>query len=320
MYVDQRTVYEAFGLIIDSSLPLPELRLSAAAPAESDVRVKVTDWEDPLWDGFPSAGPCHEAQQEVFKLQIPGAARFGVIKGKEILVAPAPDEDPDKTRLYILGTCLGVILMQRHLLPLHGSAIAVEGRAYAFVGDSGAGKSTLAQALIQAGHGLVSDDVIAVHWSADGMPYAEPAYPQQKLWEESLTAFGQETASLRSVFSRESKYAVPAAAFYEQRLPLAGIFELVPDSGGDTRLVQIPRLQGIHTIMRHTYRSRLITKLGKDQWHFGTSARLAGAIPVLQLHRGLNGFTADRMKHLVLQHIEQGKGNDIHEDRTTAGR
>ena len=40
---------------------------------------------------------------------------------------------------------MGALLMQRKILPLHGSAIAIDGKAYAFVGDSGAGKSTLLQ-------------------------------------------------------------------------------------------------------------------------------------------------------------------------------
>ena len=36
--------------------------------------------------------------------------------------------------------------------PLHGSAIAIDGKAYAIVGDSGAGKSTLASAFLKKGY------------------------------------------------------------------------------------------------------------------------------------------------------------------------
>ena len=49
--------------------------------------------------------------------------------------------------------------------PLHGSAIAIDGKAYAIVGDSGAGKSTLASAFLNQGYQLLSDDVIAVSLS-----------------------------------------------------------------------------------------------------------------------------------------------------------
>ena len=60
---------------------------------------------------------------------------------------------------------MGAILMQRKILPLHGSAIAIDGKAYAIVGDSGAGKSTLASAFLNKGYQLLSDDVIAVSLS-----------------------------------------------------------------------------------------------------------------------------------------------------------
>ena len=52
--------------------------------------------------------------------------------------------------------------MQRKVLPLHGSAIAINGKAYAIIGDSGAGKSTLALAFLNRGYRLLTDDVIAV--------------------------------------------------------------------------------------------------------------------------------------------------------------
>ena len=66
---------------------------------------------------------------------------------------------------------MGAILMQRRLLPLHGSAIAINGKAYAIVGDSGAGKSTLASAFLNKGYQLISDDVIAVSLSQENHSY-----------------------------------------------------------------------------------------------------------------------------------------------------
>ena len=73
---------------------------------------------------------------------------FCIQEGKRIIVSPIEGSDEDEIRLYILGTCMGAILMQRKILPLHGSAVAIDGKAYAIVGDSGAGKSTLASAFL----------------------------------------------------------------------------------------------------------------------------------------------------------------------------
>lgn len=58
-------------------------------------------------------------------------------QGKRIVVSPIPGADERKVRLFILGTCMAVIMMQRGILPLHGSAVVIDGWAYAFVGHSG---------------------------------------------------------------------------------------------------------------------------------------------------------------------------------------
>ncbi|WFR62136.1 hypothetical protein P9222_28415 [Paenibacillus amylolyticus] len=93
-------------------------------------------------------------------------------QGKRIVVSPIPGADEKKVRLFILGTCMAVIMMQRGILPLHGSAVVIDGWAYAFVGYSGAGKSTLSAALASRGYPLLTDDVVALTWDAG----EEPSY------------------------------------------------------------------------------------------------------------------------------------------------
>ena len=90
--------------------------------------------------------------------------------------------------------------MQRKILPLHGSAIAIEGKAYAIVGESGAGKSTLAASLLSRGYKLLSDDVIPILLSEKNIPFVVPAYPQQKLWLESLNQFEMKAELLSTYY------------------------------------------------------------------------------------------------------------------------
>src|SRR5690625_2743072 len=104
--------------------------------------------------------------------------------GKSISVSPFEGSDDGQIRLNILGTCMGVILMQKKILPIHGSCIAIKGKAYEIVGDSGAGKSTLASTFINQGFQLLTDDVIAVKLSEDNIPIVTPSYPYQKLWQD----------------------------------------------------------------------------------------------------------------------------------------
>ena len=79
-------------------------------------------------------------------IRIPDTAIFSIQEGKQIIVSPMGNTCEDKIRLYILGICMGALLMQRGILPLHGSAINIDGKVYAILGNSGAGKSTLAAA------------------------------------------------------------------------------------------------------------------------------------------------------------------------------
>ena len=59
-----------------------------------------------------------------------------------IRLAPAlsPDVLEGDVRAYLLGTAIGALLHQRGLLPLHASAVEVNGRAVAFIAPAGHGK------------------------------------------------------------------------------------------------------------------------------------------------------------------------------------
>jgi serine kinase of HPr protein (carbohydrate metabolism regulator) len=104
---------------------------------------------------------------------------------------------------------MGALLLQRRVLPLHGSAVAVNGKAIAFVGESGAGKSTLASAFLGRDYPLLSDDVIPVRFSIDGDPHVAPAYPQQKLWQESLNGLGMDSAHFKPSFKGKRNSPFP---------------------------------------------------------------------------------------------------------------
>ncbi len=151
--------------------------------------------------------------------KIPHTGLFLIKDGKEIFFTPLKGASDDHIRLYLLGTCMGAILLQRKILPLHGSAVVIDGKAYAIVGDSGAGKSTLASAFLKRGYSLLSDDVIPVSMSEENGPMVTPAYPQQKLWLESLNQFGMESSDYRPLFERETKFAIPVQSQFAERDP-----------------------------------------------------------------------------------------------------
>jgi hypothetical protein len=298
--------YRSFGLIIESEIRLPELLPLDDHLSETGIEPQVTVAErslDYLWQQLKTNHEHLAFGEGIVLLRIPDTAIFGMQDGNAIWVSLLPNADVNKIRLYLLGSCMGVILMQRRILPLHGSAIAIDGRAYAIVGASGAGKSTLSSYLLQQGHGLLSDDLIAVHASDQGTPVVMPAYPQQKIWQESMQLLGKSTTGLQPLFERETKFAVPVEGhFCDKPLPLAGIFELSKGSG-ETTLAPIEGLERFHALRRHTFRGFLLQPLGLMEWHFRTITHYSGHIDMFRLSRPSHEDSLEKLHRYVNQSI-----------------
>ena len=294
--------YKAFGYRIESELPIPDLLPADDGPAAADVRITVDDELKKSFDAAPFEIVVDEADPAV-TLLIPDGGVFRIEGGHSIIVSPIEGADEGLLRLYILGTCFGVLLMQRGIYPLHGSAIAIEGKAYLFVGHSGAGKSTLAAAFIERGCKLLSDDVIAVSMQS-GEAAVIPSYPQQKLWQQSLDALGSAPAELRSIYGRESKYCVAVGcSYYESPLPIGAIFELILSDRASVELEQVGKLERLPLLAEHTYRQYIVPKLNLIDWHFQQSAKLAGSYPAYRLHRPQSGFSARQLANEVFNII-----------------
>ncbi|WP_240644108.1 aldolase [Paenibacillus paeoniae] len=295
--------YKAFGFSVHSDMLLPELSAAESDTAKADITVKVNSF---LKNGFDAEPYDFIAEDGMVSVKMPDAGVFRVQDGDKIIVSPYAGADEDLIRLYVLGTCFGILLLQRGIYPLHGSALAINGKAYAIVGQSGAGKSTLASALIEKGFRLLSDDVIAVsHDSLTGQPIVAPSYPQQKLWQNSLEAMGQSHEALRSIFGRETKYCVPLTdSFHGTSLPLGGVFELTRTTELDgIELEPAGKLERLPLLFRHTYRYQLIERMNLMKWHFEQSAALASRLNIYRLRRGESAFTAPQLADLILNTI-----------------
>ncbi|MBM7604635.1 hypothetical protein JOC75_002638 [Metabacillus crassostreae] len=306
------TYYNAFGLYIQSEIKLPELTKAKALKEENDtLMLDLTIKKKDLsirWKEVSGSNNYFFMHENMFLFNVPDVAIFLVENGERIIVSPTHNSSEDQIRLYLLGTCMGVLFMQRRILPLHGSAIEIDGRAYAIVGHSGAGKSTLASAFIMKGFQLVSDDVIPVTFNDEGFPIVTPAYPQQKLWLESLDEFGIESTNLKPIIDREKKFVIPVEKnFSSKLLPLEGVIELVKTKHEEIEIKQIYNLQRLQTLYRHTYRNVFIDSMGMMEWHFKTSTKLCKHIKMYQLQRPITRFTAHELTNIILDEVKKGE-------------
>jgi hypothetical protein len=298
--IKKKVLYEAFNLKIVSDYPLPELHVLGSEIDKGEYDVKIETITNQL-DELVLEPYEFSIMNNKVKFYVPDTAFFTMENGNKITVATIPGYDEDLIRIYILGTCMGVILLQKKIIPLHGSALVIDGKAYAFVGDSGAGKSTLASAFMKKGYKLLSDDVIGIYFSSLNIPMVVPSYPQQKLWQESLTQFGMSSNGLKPIFDRETKFAVPIQSnFHAETIPLVGVFELVKTDVFEPSVHTVKGLDQLKILNRHTYRNFLIPMLNLNEWHFTTSVKLVNEINMYQISRPKEGFSAYKLVSLIL--------------------
>lgn len=299
--------YQAFGLTVSSEILLPELLPINIVDQIIDVVIEKADLAS-IWLKESDSKNDFIVKPNWFMFHIPDVAFFLIMNGKQILFSPSDKTNEDELRLYILGSCMGAILLQRKILPLHGSAIAIDGKAIAIVGDSGAGKSTLASAFLKRGYQLLSDDVIPVSLADENIPIITPSYPQQKLWLESLHHYKMDPKKYKPLVVREEKFAVPVSSqFSTDSLPLVAIFELDKTDKNEIILKPIQDLERLYKLYYHTYRNLFLPDSELMDWHFNFTSKMMNKVQFYQICRPTTRFTAYDLTNLILNTLESDK-------------
>ena len=289
--------YQAFGLTIHCSFPLPELT-SAPEGAAADVLIR---------EGALPSGPSHyqfRVEEEIATLWIPDSnATYRMLSGRELIVDSRGQDVGRNVRLYLLGSAIGAILHQRGLLPLHACALEFNGKAVAFLGRSGAGKSTLAAWLSRNGGRLLSDDVCVVR-SDNGRFMTSAGIPRLRLWRDALEARGDEPRHYARSFDGWDKYDVPHA---EPPIPeafeLTALFELSEGRALDFRSVS--GAEAVQCLAANTYRGSYVHQMGRTAEHFQQCIELARALPIEQVVRPKDYSRIEQDYARILERVRQ---------------
>jgi hypothetical protein len=281
-------LYAVHGLVLGCEFALPELdAVRREPPLRPDVRIALAELPA---DPGPIAGQVifFHADGGNGTLAVPGVARYLVRDGHEVLIEPERGADPSHVRLFLLGSVMGHICHQRGSLPLHASAVAVDGAAIAFVGHPGAGKSTLAaHCLACAPASLMADDILVVSSDRVGYPLAHPGMPSLKLWRDALELLGRGAGDLRPDWLRAEKFHLPMSERLGQSpLPLIRVYVLEDDpKAGAARIEAIGGAAAAAALIAYTYRVEHLNSAAQRPPHFAISARLAGNVAVRRLAR-----------------------------------
>jgi hypothetical protein len=224
--------YKAFGLNIQSETDLPELS-TGNINVNCDVVIKKAEFVVPTTTKtniFRRGIKAEFAQDNADNLYLhwDGIASYKAVEGNVLYFTPLTP-DNNKLSLFTVSEALGLILFQRKHFLLHASSVLVGNEAWCFMGAPGAGKSTTAAAFLKAGCQLLSDDLTAIMFT-NGEPYIVPAYPQLKIWDNTVRGLNYDRTGLQPVSEGVNKFAYqPKKSFSHEKVRLRKIIFLHKD-------------------------------------------------------------------------------------------
>jgi hypothetical protein len=278
-----RYCYRLYGLNTVSEVLLPGLP-PGGEPVDVTVeygRVELRDVLDcPV---FLEEGRLSFGQGRAF-IQKEGVGRFLVEGGRRIVVDPCPEGDEQLLPDHLLGPTFVFLLHMRGMVVFHASAAEVGGGVVAFLGRSGRGKSTTAKALHDAGHSLVTDDVLVLDVRTEP-PRVFPGPAQVKLWPKGAGPL-ENGNPLVPELPPGGKHIVPLRGLPPQACPPLRCLYLI-EEGSEIAVEDVPPREASLELVRHSYAGamRWLDVTGAQGANLRECVRLAMRVPVRRFFR-----------------------------------
>jgi hypothetical protein len=260
-------MYKIFDLLIESSIPLPELPEVKNGIASFTFQVLEEpleiEYQDIFHHWFLPDGEVafsYTKYDEAYFLRFPDLANFYLMNHfNDIRCYPDTGVSIETVRHLLLDQVIPRILGENGHIILHASAIMSGGSAVIFIGETGAGKSTIASSFHQKNGTLISDDCVLLDSEYD-VNVMIPSYVGARLWEDSTEAVMPDTDSLHGVteYSPKKRLILHEGSIFEYiKLPISAIFILASSEDTmKTKNVTIERITGgsvVMEILKHSF-------------------------------------------------------------------
>ncbi len=269
--------YSAYGLGLESAMPLPELQPFEGKP---DAFISFSgegpgSLELPGERSFVRISP----RQAIFSIR--GFGAYVVREGSEIVMRIDPEIDHEIVRPLILGRLMAALLHQRGMLVLHAGSVEIGEKAAIFVGAPGAGKSSLTAAFYSLGYRVLSDDNLPVNME-NGDIRVFPAFPQLRISAEVAEALDCDTQSIRILNDAQNKRGLRVDKGFspEPRSP-GGVY--VVEEGDSLEIERVKSKDSVIELVRHSFPTRLPEQ--GDARHLIQCRDLAAGTPIYRLKR-----------------------------------
>lgn len=187
-------------------------------------------------------------------LNAPSGIRILYRKGEGVTVSRPENADLAEESLWLNGTIYAAIASINGLYPIHASAVAADGRVFAFTGPGGAGKSTLVAELGRRGLPMFCDDTLILDISDPDRIMCLPGHKRLKLWPDALALTGAEQQE-EIVRDWGKYYAAPPGGTVTEMLPLAELCFL--EEGEPPRFEEVSGGQRLTRLMDDHYTADL---------------------------------------------------------------
>ena len=316
-------IYSAFGLSLEADWPIPGL-LPHANSSRPDISVRLEHevaghaGGEQLYDASEDDGADVPALRVwttsgSYRLRYADGTQFIVDRGGQLIRVIVAGSTLEDAATYLLGPVLGFAMRLRGTACLHASVVAIDGEAIAIAGPAGAGKSTTAACFAAMGYPVLSDDIAALA-DRGGMIHVEPAYPQLRLWPDSVAMlYGEPDAlpRLTPTWDKRGLLLSERRAFQRHSLPLGAVYVLdeIP-VGAEPVVDDLSGSACLLALLANTYVGYLLDRAMRHQEFEGLS-RLASTTPVRRLTRPVASVSPVAVCQRILEDCESLRSTTV---------
>jgi len=286
--------YFVYGITLHSEIPLALPEQGHGELGQIELHIAPASYFSEAARGRPLHPDSESFYQTKF---LPDGATYVRWEGVgEFLISPDGrgitgrqfDEAHEESfQVYLLGQALSYALVKQGFEPLHATAIVIDGSAAVLLGSSGFGKSSLAACFLDAGHRLLTDDLLILLPSGRGV-MAYPGPQRIKLFPQLARRFLQPASRGVAMNLGTKKLVLPLDRSRSSfaPVPLKGIYALLPPRSTvrrhAVRITALPPREGFLALVKNTFNYRIVNPARLER-QFEAATRVASVMTVKKI-------------------------------------